>query len=152
MLISESTKSVIPFRPSDAKAVGEGCYYLDQIVWLNGEHIELGDKVGFNFGCYVNGYGGLIVGDRTVFGPYTMIHTANHRMEVDRPIVEQGWEEGGPPLRIGADCWIGMGVCLLPGVQIGEGCVVGAGAVVTGDLDAWTVAAGNPAKPVRSRR
>ncbi len=152
MLITESSKRVIPFRPSDAKAIGEGCYYLDQLVWLNGGNIELGDKVGFNFGCYVNGYGGLVVGDRTMFGPYSMIHTANHRMDdVDRPLIEQGWEEG-PPVRIGADCWIGMGVCILPGVQIGDGCVVGAGAVVTGDLEPWTVAVGNPAKPVRNRR
>ena len=152
MLITESSKRVIPFRPTDAKAVGEGCYYLDQLVWLNGGNIELGDQVGFNFGCYVNGYGGLIVGDRTMFGPYTMVHTANHRIDdPDRPIVEQGWEEG-PPVRIGADCWIGMGVVLLPGVQIGDGCVIGAGAVVTKDLDPWTVAVRNPAKPVRNRR
>ena len=153
MLITEASKRVIPFRPSDAKSIGEGCFYLDQIVWLNGRHIELGDKVGFNFGCYVNGYGGLVVGDRTVFGPYTMVHTANHRMDdVDRPIVDQGWEEGGRPVRVGADCWVGMGVCILPGAQIGDGCVIGAGAVVTGDLEPYTVAVGNPAKPVRSRR
>jgi maltose O-acetyltransferase len=151
MLITEATKRVIPFRPHDAKRVGDGCFYLDQIVWLNGQSIELGAQVGFNFGCYVNGHGGLVVGDRTVFGPYTMIHTANHRMDdADRPIVEQGWEEA--PVHIGADCWIGMGVCILPGVHIGDGCVVGAGAVVVGDLEPYTVAVGNPAKAVRNRR
>ncbi len=152
-MINERSKRVIPFRPHDAKRVGEGCYYLDFIVWLNGDRIELGDGVGFNYGCYVNGYGGLVVGDRTVFGPYTMVHTANHRMDdVDRPIVDQGWEEGGPPVRIGADCWIGMGVCILPGVTIGEGCVIGAGSVVNRDLEPWSLAVGNPAKVVRSRR
>ena len=152
MLITETSKRVIPFRPGDAKSIGEGCYYLDQLVWLNGGNIELGDKVGFNFGCYVNGYGGLTVGDRTMFGPYTMVHTANHRMDdPDRPLIEQGWVDG-TPVRIGTDCWIGMGVCILPGVQIGDGCVVGAGAVVTGDLEPWTVAVGVPAKPIRNRR
>ena len=69
MLITETSKRVIPFRPADAKRVGEGCYFLDQLVWLNGGNIELGDKVGFNFGCYENGFGGLVVGDRTMFGP-----------------------------------------------------------------------------------
>ena len=124
---------------------------MDQIVWLNGENIELGDHVGFNYGCYVNGYGGLVVGDGTIFGPYTMIHTANHRMDdPDRPIPEQGWKES--PVHIGAQCWIGMGVCILPGLRIGEGCVIGAGSVVTADLDPYTVAVGNPAKPVKSRR
>jgi acetyltransferase-like isoleucine patch superfamily enzyme len=57
MMITERSKRVIPFRPHDAKRVGEGCFYLDQIVWLNGDAIELGDRVGFNYGCYVNGYG-----------------------------------------------------------------------------------------------
>ena len=151
MIITEHTKRAIPFKADDAKRVGDGCFYLDQIVWLNGEKIEMGDGVGFNYGCYVNGFGGLVVGDGTIFGPYTMIHTANHRTDdPSRPIPEQGWEEA--PVHIGDQCWIGMGVCILPGVRIGEGCVVGAGSVVTADLDDFTVAVGNPAKPIKSRR
>ena len=150
MMITERTKRAIPFKPDDAKRVGEGCFYLDHIVWLNGDQIQMGDAVGFNYGCYVNGYGGLVIGDGTIFGPYTMLHTANHRMDPDRPIPEQGWEAA--PVEIGAQCWVGMGACILPGVSIGEGCVIGAGAVVTKDLEPWTVAVGNPAKPVKSRR
>lgn len=152
MIITEQTKRTIRFEAHDAKRVGEGCSYLDQIVWLNGDRVELGDGVAFNYGCYVNGFGGLVIGDGTIFGPYTMIHTANHRSDdVTVPIPDQGWEDT-PPVQIGAQCWIGMGVCILPGVRIGEGCVIGAGSVVTTDLDAYTVAAGNPAKPVKSRR
>jgi maltose O-acetyltransferase len=150
MLITDAGKSVIPFRARDAKRVGEGCFYLDLIVWLSGDRIELGDRVGFNYGCYVNGYGGLSIGDRTIFGPYTMIHTANHEMAPDRPIVEQGWVPR--PVAIGADCWIGMGVCILPGVTIGDGVVIGAGSVVAKDLEPWSVAVGNPARAIRSRR
>ena len=152
MIITDQTKRTIPFTAQDAKRVGEGCFYVDQIVWLNGEQIELDDGVGFNYGCYVNGIGGLVIGEGTIFGPYTMIHTANHKTDdVTRPIPEQGWEDS-PPVQIGAQCWIGMGVCILPGVRIGEGCVIGAGSVVTTDLDAYTVAAGNPAEAVKSRR
>ncbi len=81
MMITEHTKQVIPFRPDDAKRVGEGCFYLDLIVWLNGDRIELGDRVGFNYGCFVNGYGGLTIGDDCIFGPYVMIHTANHELD-----------------------------------------------------------------------
>ena len=69
MMITESSKQVIPFGPQDAKRVGEGCFYLDLIVWLNGDRIELGERVGFNYGCYVNGYGGLRIGHRTIVGP-----------------------------------------------------------------------------------
>lgn len=151
MLITERTKRAIPFTKGDALKVGQGCFYLDQIVWLNGDRIELGDFVGFNHGCYVNGYGGLVIGDHTIVGPGTMIHTANHVMDdLDRPIDGQGWKAA--PVRIGAGCWIGMGVCILPGVHIGDGCVVGAGSVVTKELEARTVAVGNPARVVRSRR
>jgi maltose O-acetyltransferase len=149
MLINELSKRVIPFRPHDAKRIGDGSFYIDQIVWLNGANIELGEKVGFNYGCYVNGFGGLTVGDRTIVGPYTMIHTANHEMDPDRPIPEQGWNLG--PVTVGKDCWIGMGVCILPGVTIGDGCVIGAGSVVTKDVDANAVAVGNPAHAIKTR-
>jgi maltose O-acetyltransferase len=152
MIITEETKRTIPFKPGDAKRVGDGCFYMDQIVWLNGEHIEMDDGVGFNYGCYVNGVGGLVIGEGTIFGPYTMIHTANHKTDdLTRPIREQGWEDT-PPVQIGPQCWVGMGVCILPGVRIGEGCVIGAGSVLTTDLDAYSVAVGNPAEPVKSRR
>ncbi len=151
MLINDGSKRSIPFRPTDAKRIGENCFYLDHIVWLNGDKIELGDRVGFNYGCYVNGFGGLIVGDGTIFGPYTMIHTANHNMDdITRPIPEQGWESA--PVHIADGCWVGMGVCILPGLTIGEGCVIGAGAVVTADVEPYSIAVGNPAKAVRSRR
>jgi hypothetical protein len=49
MMITERSKRVIPFRPQDAKRVGDGCFYLDLIVWLNGDRIELGEQVGFNY-------------------------------------------------------------------------------------------------------
>ena len=91
MMITAQSKSVIPFRPSDAKRVGERCFYLDQIVWLNGEFIELGDDVGFNYGVYVNGFGGLTIGDKSLIGPMSMIHTANHETDPDKPLQEQGW-------------------------------------------------------------
>jgi len=53
------------------------------------------------------------------------------------------------PIRIGDKAWIGARVILLKGVQIGEGGVVAAGAVVTRDVPAWTLVAGNPARPVK---
>ena len=52
---------------------------------------------------------------------------------------------------IGDDCWIGRRVMIMPGVKIGEGCVIGAGAVVTKDIPPYSVAAGVPAKVVKTR-
>src|SRR5215204_2892782 len=141
MMITDSSKRLIPFRTRDARRIGEGCFYLDSIVWLNGDRIELGDNVGFNVGCFINGFSGLIVGDGTNFGPYSMVHTANHNMEdTERPVTEQGWR----------DCWIGMGAMILPGVQVGDGVVIGAGAVVVRDVEDYAVVVGNPAKAIKS--
>ena len=152
MMITHQSKRVIPFRAHDAKRVGEGCFYLDQIVWLNGDRIEMGDRVTFNFGCFVNGFGGLRFGDGANIGPYCMLHSANHNFDdLDRSVVEQGWQDDGP-MEIGRNSWIGMGSIVLPGVRIGEGCVVGAGSVVTRDLEDFTIAVGNPARAIRSRR
>ena len=150
MMITSESKSVIPFRPGDAKRVGKGCYYLDQIVWLNGEFIELGDQVGFNHGCYVNGYGGLMIGDRTLVGPCSLIHTANHETDPSKPILEQGWIK--QPVSIGKDCWIGMGATIVPGVSIADGVIVGAGSVVVKDLPPYTLAVGNPCTVIRDRK
>ena len=98
----------------------------------------------------MNGYGGLQIGDRSIIGPYSMIHTANHEMDPGLPIVDQGWTK--QPVEIGSDCWIGMGTCILPGARIGDGCIVGAGSVVVaGELEGNTIAVGNPARVIKRR-
>lgn len=151
MMITAQSKSVIPFRAGDAKKVGEGCFYVDLITWLNGESIELGDEVGFNVGCYVNGFGGLIIGDRTIIGPHSMIHTANHKMDdTEKPIQTQGWLK--ETVTIGKECWIGMNTSILPGVTIGDGVVIGAGSVVTKDIPSYSIAVGNPCKVIKQRK
>lgn len=150
MKITGQSKSVIPFRTGDAKRVGERCFYVDLIVWLNGEFVELGDDVAFNYGCYVNGFGGLTIGDRSIFGPNSMIHTSNHEMDPKKPFKEQGWIK--EHVTFGKDCWIGMGAMILPGVTIGDGVVIGAGSVVTKDLPSYTIAVGNPCKVIKERK
>jgi len=66
-------------------------------------------------------------------------------------VTEQGWRDE-PPIRIGRNCWIGMGALILAGVQIGDGAVIGAGSVVVRDVEAYAVVVGNPAKTIKHRR
>lgn len=149
-MITDTSKRVIPFRPNDAKKVGVDCFYLDEITWLNSWNIELGDRVKFNSGCWINGYGGLILEDDANIGPRTMIHTANHiTSDPNQSIADQGWESR--PVRIGRDAWIGMACVILPGVTIGEGAIVGAGSVVTKSVEPYAVVAGSPAKHIKYR-
>ena len=151
MKITDFNKSIIPFRQGDAKKVGKDCYYVDMIVWLNGDQIELGDNIGFNYGCYVNGFGGLIIEDGSRLGPMTMIHTANHIIDnVDAGIDGQGWIK--KPVHIERDVGVTMGVIILPGVRIGEGSLIGAGSVVTKDIPPYSIAVGNPCKVIKSRK
>ena len=151
MKITEFNKSIIPFRQRDAKRVGKDCYYVDMIVWLNGDQIELGDNIGFNYGCYVNGFGGLIIEEGSRFGPMSMIHTANHMIDnVDAGIDGQGWIK--KPVHIERDVGVTMGVIILPGVRIGEGSLIGAGSVVTKDIPPYSIAVGNPCKVIKSRK
>lgn len=91
---------------------------------------------------------GLVtIGDRVMFGPYVSIYAATHETEVQsrRDNIEFARE-----VIIGDDCWIGGQVVILAGVSIGEGCTVAAGSVVTKTIPAWSVAAGIPAKVVKS--
>ena len=149
MKITEKSKEIIYFRPTDAKKVGKNCYYMDKIIWLNAGDIELGDNVRFNHGCYVNGYGGLKIGNNSGLGPYSMVHTANHDFD-EKKISMTSWTKA--PVSIGEDCWIGMGVCILPGVTIGDRVIIGAGSIVTHDIPSDVIAVGNPCRPVKTRR
>lgn len=85
-------------------------------------------------------------------GADVTVITRNHRHDrTDIPMMDQGFEEERP-VYIGDDVWIGDRVTVLPGVHIGNGCIIAAGAVVTKDVPEYTVAAGVPARVVKERR
>lgn len=82
------------------------------------------------------------MGDDTIFAPGVMIISANHD-----PNDFSRWVEAGP-ITIGKRCWIGVGAIILPGVQLGDDVIVGAGAVVTKSFPSGSVIAGVPAKVI----
>ena len=84
-------------------------------------------------------------------GTDVTIITRNHRFDrTDIPMMEQGFEEERP-VYIGNDVWIGDRALILPGVHIGDGSIIAAGAVVTKDVPPYSIAAGVPARKIRDR-
>jgi maltose O-acetyltransferase len=124
---------------------GDSCWIQPPFFCDYGFNIELGDKVYFNFNCVVLDVASVKVGARTMFGPAVQVYTATHPLNP----YERRTKEFARPIRIGADCWIGGGTIVLPGVTIGDMSVIGAGSVVTRDVPGGVVAAGNPCRVIR---
>jgi maltose O-acetyltransferase len=106
----------------------------------------VGDHVYLNFSCVIIDNNEVHIGNRVMIGPAVQIYTAAHPLQAALRV--QDWEIA-KPIRIEDNVWIGGGAILLPGVRVGRDAVVGAGAVVTRDVPASTVVAGNPARVIR---
>ena len=132
-------------RISEAVIISDGV-----IVAPYGGTIEIGANAYIGPYCVLYGHGGLTIGRNTMIGAHTIIVPANHGLtRVDRPMNSQGLTKKG--IAIGEDVWIGAGCKILDGVHIGNGTVIGAGSVVTKDIDAHLIAFGVPAKVAGSR-
>lgn len=111
------------------------------------ENIKIGSDVENSFmysgGCYIQGINGIAIGDGTLFAPGVKIISANHD-----PYDYKRWLSD-EPIKIGKDCWIGANVVILPGIELGDHVIVGAGAVVTKSFPHNVVIAGNPARVIR---
>lgn len=110
------------------------------------DQIQIGVETspGLMSGCYIQGAGGIIVGDYTQIAPNVGLISANHDLHDNRIHVDKG------PIIVGDYCWIGMGAVVLPGVVLGEYTIVGAGSVVTRSFpEGFCVIAGNPAKLIK---
>jgi len=81
-----------------------------------------------------------------MFGPNVQLYAATHPIDIER---RRAGSELAYPITIGDDCWIGGNVTILAGVKIGNGCVVGAGSVVTKDIEDYSVVVGNPARLIK---
>ena len=150
--------------PGDT-VIGRRCYVAESAAVFP-DRLRLGDDSYIAAQAYVTG--DLITGSDCTVNPFTVVrgtvtlgdgvrigaHSSllgfNHGMAADRPVFQQPHTSKG--IAIGDDVWIGSHVVVLDGVSIGDHCVIGAGAVVTRDLPAWSMAAGNPARRLRDRR
>jgi acetyltransferase-like isoleucine patch superfamily enzyme len=117
--------------PGDARVrIGEGSFLNLGVMVAAVELVEIGSHCMFANGCFVT--------------------DGNHRFDdFTKPVTWQGFTTKGPT-RIGDNVWCGANVVVTSGVTIGERCVIGANSVVTQDIPAFSIAAGSPAKVLRS--
>ena len=114
-----------------------------------GPLLEIGDNSGVGIDCEV--YGPVKIGDNVMMGPEVVIYTSGHRHDrIDIPMIAQG-NDDVKPVSIGNDVWIGRRAMIMPGVTVGNGVIIGAGAVVTKDIPDYSIVGGVPARVVKSR-
>jgi acetyltransferase-like isoleucine patch superfamily enzyme len=105
--------------------------------------IELGDRAGIGYGVEFYSEQSVKLGHDTIVGGLVTIYdTSFHPLEEGREVKVR-------PVEIGANVWIGRGATILAGTTIGDHAVIAAGSIVTGEVAARTLVAGNPAKPIR---
>lgn len=161
------------FHPTDFCSLGEGVVFEEGVLVFHPENIEIGKHVYVGHSTILKGYyrnkmvigddtwigqqcffhsaGGIFIGRSVGIGPGVKIITSSHGEEgKNTPILHSRLEFA--PVRIEDDCDIGVGAIILPGVTIGRGAQVGAGAVVSKDLPPYAVAVGMPARVIRIRR
>ena len=113
--------------------------------------LEVGDRVQIGAGCRFMIGGRVVLDDDVLLAPEVAFVDTSHRWNrLDVPIKAQGFSEPRP-IVVGKGAWIGLRATILPGVHIGEGAIVGAGAVVFRNVAAYAIAIGNPAQVVQRR-
>lgn len=113
--------------------------------------LRIGDKVVFGKDNVVNTYLDIELGESALVADWCYICDFDHRMDdINTPIKDQGIVK--TPVRIGPDTWIAAKVTVLRGTRIGRGCVLGAHAVVKGDIPDYSIAVGSPARVVKNRK
>lgn len=109
-----------------------------------GKNIHIGQRVFINSGCKMQDQGGIYIGNDVLIGHNACLLTLNHEMEP-----ENRADMHPKPIHIEDKAWLGSNVTVLPGVTIGEGAIVAAGAVVTKDVESNTIVGGVPAKIIK---
>lgn len=137
-------------------SLGEGSFLQGPIYFHYGIHTAIGRNFFANFNLTVQDDAEVTIGDNCNFGPNVTIVTPIHPMLPDERYIMLDAEGNkkhlcyAKPVHIGNDCWFGASVTVCPGVTIGDGCVIGAGSVVTRNIPPHSFAAGVPCRVIRT--
>ena len=115
-----------------------------------GDKVAIDDYSGVGRNSYISNY--VTIGKYVMMGPDCLIYTTNHEFSnVETPMCFQKWQKP-KPVNIEDDVWIGGRVIILPGVTIGKGSIIGAGSVVTKNVEPYSIVGGNPAHLLKKRK
>jgi len=116
-----------------------------------GVGLEIGNNVGIAQNCFIQVRGKVVIGNNVIFGPGVSLFSENHNyLETDKYINEQGESRIGVTIEDGV--WVGSKAIILDGVVIGNNSIIAAGSVVTKSIPPFSIAAGVPAKVIKSRK
>jgi maltose O-acetyltransferase len=124
-------------------AVGDGPTIMPRFACDYGFNIRAGRNLFVNYNCVFLDVAPIEIGDDVQIAPGVQLLTATHPLD---PAVRRSGLEGGKPIRLGHNVWIGGGAIVLPGVTVGDDAVIGAGSVVTRDVPRGAVVVGSPAR------
>jgi len=131
------------------KSLGKNVTMESGIFWGDGRDIEIGDNTQINENCWIRN---CKIGKDVMIAPYVMILNYGHNTgDINIPMINQGVKYY-PQTTIEDNVWIGARAIILPGIKISSGAVIGAGSVVTKNVEANCIVAGNPAKFIRERK
>ena len=132
-------------------AAGEGLRIHEGARFRNPHKTRIGDRVTIGVNNFLQAGGGITIGDDTVLAPDVKIWSANHIFaDPHRPVREQGYQYR--EVKIGGNVWIGSNAFIMPGTELGDGCIVSAGSVVGAkNYPPFSILAGNPARLIGSR-
>jgi len=131
---------------------GAGVRISPTASFSNGHNIVLKDgvSIGANVSLWAGpDQGKIIIEEDVLFGPSIMVTAANYRFNEGSPVTKQPMTEAD--VVIGRDAWLGHGVVVLPGTQIGAGAIIAAGTVVRGTIEPFAIVAGNPMRVIGAR-
>jgi acetyltransferase-like isoleucine patch superfamily enzyme len=115
-------------------------------------HIAIGERTAINEYCNLRAAGGNIrIGNYCQIAQFCTLVAANHTTETVKFMTNAPLDISKASITVEDDVWIGANSVILPGVTVGRGAVIGAGSVVTKDVAAYTICAGNPARVLRMR-
>ena len=140
-------------REKRRMTLGVGTSVAPNVSLRNGERIQIGAGCHIGERCYLwagDSTGRLVLGNHVSLAPEVFLTASDYQFVAGRPFRDQPKRERD--IVIGNDVWLGTRVVVTAGVTIGDGCIVGAGAVVTRDIPAGSIAVGVPAKVVGTRQ